>query len=468
MYGQISNTAGTNCGAPRRKADAPNDLACGPGATLAQSLIDHVVHVVYSTLEVTDSHVAKRTIGRAHGQHFGRDLNGSHDCDSLVARNFTRPFDAQHALVDKVHGLEQRLFFGRGTSQRIIAAEDGDIDTFHAGLLLGRAGQAHQYSVDALLGSKGGGTQAAGLFLADLQALPDRFAVGEMPRRFSAQLRLGGFSLAAQGLELAGMPARLFDRLLLRGLFARDLVAQGIALLFEAGDAGLQRDTVGLHPLDELHQLPDTGREGIEILQHGRYRKPSRIKLERGKEGKPSNKGKSGFSAGIGSITMQHLRLAGDKADMQVRNKQDFGAGVMFAVIGALASLGALKYDMGTARDMGPGYFPFWLGICLAVLGASIALRALSVRAPISKLDPTDWKTVAILLGSVALSAALLNILGIFLTVFILVLLSSMASHLFNWKVAAITGAGLAVFVWLAFIKALGLVFPLWPSVLSQ
>src|SRR5690606_17810755 len=191
--------------------------------------------------------------------------NGSHDCDSLVARNFTRPFDAQHALVDKVHGLEQRLFFGRGTSQRIIAAEDGDIDTFHAGLLLWRAGQAHQYSGDALLGSQGGGTQAAGLFLADLQALPDRFAVGEMPRRFSAQLRLGGFSLAARGLGLAGVPARLFDRLLLRGLFARDLVAQGIALLFEAGDAGLQRDTVGLHPLDELHQLPDTGREGIEI-----------------------------------------------------------------------------------------------------------------------------------------------------------------------------------------------------------
>jgi len=165
---------------------------------------------------------------------------------------------------------------------------------------------------------------------------------------------------------------------------------------------------------------------------------------------------------------MQHLRLAGDEADMQVRNKQDFGAGVMFAVIGALASLGSLKYDMGTARDMGPGYFPFWLGMCLAVLGASIALRALSARAPVSKLDPTDWKTVAILLGSVALSAALLNILGIFLTVFILVLLSSMASHLFSWKVAAITGAGLAVFVWLAFIKALGLVFPLWPSVLGQ
>src|SRR5690606_17797986 len=87
---------------------------------------------------------------------------------------------------------------------------------------------------------------------------------------------------------------------------------------------------------------------------------------------------------------------AGDDADMQVRNKQDFWAGIMFAVIGAFAALGSLRYSMGTARDMGPGYFPFWLGICLGVLGAIVALRSVSASAPISKLDPADWKTVAL------------------------------------------------------------------------
>lgn len=148
---------------------------------------------------------------------------------------------------------------------------------------------------------------------------------------------------------------------------------------------------------------------------------------------------------------------------MQVRNKQDFWAGIMFAAVGAFASIGSLKYSMGTARDMGPGYFPFWLGLCLAVLGAAIALRSVSARAPASRLDPADWKTVAILLGAVALAGVLLNVLGILLTVLVVVVLSSMASHLFNWKVALATGIGLAAFVWLAFIKALGLVFPLWP-----
>jgi len=149
---------------------------------------------------------------------------------------------------------------------------------------------------------------------------------------------------------------------------------------------------------------------------------------------------------------------------MQIRNKQDFWAGIMFTVVGAFAVTASLKYEMGTARDMGPGYFPFWLGMCLAVLGASVALRALSAKAPVTRIDPSDVRTVVILLGSVALTGVLLNILGILLTVVVLVLLSSMASHLFSLRVALITGLCLAGFVWLAFIKALGLVFPLWPT----
>lgn len=153
---------------------------------------------------------------------------------------------------------------------------------------------------------------------------------------------------------------------------------------------------------------------------------------------------------------------------MQIRNKQDFWAGLMFVAIGIFAAFGSLKYSMGTARDMGPGYFPFWLGACLAVLGAAIAIRALSAGAPVNKLDPSDPKTVVVLLGSVALAGVLLNTLGILLTVLMLVVLSSMASHLFSWKVAFITGIGLAAFVWLAFIKALGLVFPLWPPVFGS
>ena len=54
---------------------------------------------------------------------------------------------------------------------------------------------------------------------------------------------------------------------------------------------------------------------------------------------------------------------------MQIKNKQDFWSGVMFVVVGAAFALGATSYSMGTAARMGPGYFPFWLGVCLSLLG---------------------------------------------------------------------------------------------------
>lgn len=153
---------------------------------------------------------------------------------------------------------------------------------------------------------------------------------------------------------------------------------------------------------------------------------------------------------------------------MQLKNKQDFWSGIMFMCIGIGAAVGATQYSMGTSGRMGPGYFPFWLGICMGLLGATIALSAFSAKAEKIELEKFDWKISAIVIGSVALAGALLNYLGIYLSVFILVVLSSAASHVFSLKIAVATGVFLSIFVWLAFIKGLGLIFPLWPSFLSN
>ncbi|SHI23794.1 tripartite tricarboxylate transporter TctB family protein [Pollutimonas bauzanensis] len=153
---------------------------------------------------------------------------------------------------------------------------------------------------------------------------------------------------------------------------------------------------------------------------------------------------------------------------MQLRNKQDFWSGVMFVAIGAGFALGATNYSMGTAARMGPGYFPFWLGVCLAVLGAVVTLTALTPKAEETELEKFDWKIAIVVIGSVALCGTLLDFLGVYISVFLLVFISSMASHVFSWKVAAANGIFLVLFVWLAFIKGLGLIFPLWPTFLGN
>jgi hypothetical protein len=149
---------------------------------------------------------------------------------------------------------------------------------------------------------------------------------------------------------------------------------------------------------------------------------------------------------------------------MQLRNKQDFWSGAMFIALGLGFAWQATSYQMGTAARMGPGYFPFWLGIVLALLGAIVLMGSLMPKATETRVDRFDWRVVFLVIGSVVLYGVVLKFLGVYLSVFLLVVVSSLASHEFNWKVAVANGIFLVVFVYLAFIKGLGLIFPLWPS----
>lgn len=153
---------------------------------------------------------------------------------------------------------------------------------------------------------------------------------------------------------------------------------------------------------------------------------------------------------------------------MQLRNRQDFWSGVMFTAIGLGFAFQATQYSMGTSGRMGPGYFPFWLGICLAILGAVVALGALSPKATETTVEKFDFKILFIIIGSVVLFGVLLQPLGLYLSLFLLVLISSLASHEFSWRVSLANSVFLVVFCWIAFIKGLGLIFPLWPSFLGM
>ena len=68
---------------------------------------------------------------------------------------------------------------------------------------------------------------------------------------------------------------------------------------------------------------------------------------------------------------------------MQLRNKQDFWSGVMFIILGLAFAWKATSYSMGTAARMGPGYFPYWLGIIMAGIGAIVLLTSFSKKAEI-------------------------------------------------------------------------------------
>lgn len=152
---------------------------------------------------------------------------------------------------------------------------------------------------------------------------------------------------------------------------------------------------------------------------------------------------------------------------MRIRSQQNFWSGVMFIAIGLFFAILSLDYQMGTAAKMGPAYFPFWLGSIMAILGAIIGISALSPKATPTVVESFNFRSMLLVLGGVVLFGVVLRYLGVYVSAVLLVVVSSYASHEFNWKVALVNAICLTIFVHLVFVKGLGLIFPLWPAFLG-
>ena len=152
---------------------------------------------------------------------------------------------------------------------------------------------------------------------------------------------------------------------------------------------------------------------------------------------------------------------------MQLRNKQDFWSGVMFIALGSAFAWGATSYSMGTAARMGPGYFPFWLGVIMAALGLLILVTSMSPKAEEVDIDPFDFKILAIITASQLVFAATLRPLGLIISIVALVLVSSYASHEHRLKSSILNAIFLTILCYFSFVAGLKLVFPIWPAFLG-
>ena len=150
---------------------------------------------------------------------------------------------------------------------------------------------------------------------------------------------------------------------------------------------------------------------------------------------------------------------------MKIKSQRDFWSGLMFLAIGIGFAWGATNYNFGSSARPGPGYFPFGLGIILAVIGALVLFKALTLETeggdPIGKIA---WKPLCVVLGSVAIFGLLLPLIGMILTLPILIVIAALAGDEFHLGEALINAAILTVGSWAVFIKGLGLVIPLWPA----
>ena len=162
---------------------------------------------------------------------------------------------------------------------------------------------------------------------------------------------------------------------------------------------------------------------------------------------------------------------------MAIASQKDFVSGLMFMAVGGAFAWGAVDYEIGEAARMGPGYFPFALGILLVILGALVTVNALKGGPPGGdKIGALAWRPLVFILGANLLFGALLvgvpslglPAFGLIVAIFGLVIMAGYARQGAKLKDSLILAAVLAVGSWLAFVKLLNLQFPVLPWFLSN
>jgi hypothetical protein len=148
---------------------------------------------------------------------------------------------------------------------------------------------------------------------------------------------------------------------------------------------------------------------------------------------------------------------------------KDLIGGALLVAVGIGVLTHSVAYRIGTLVQMGPGFFPFFLGLILALVGCGIAIQGyLSVQAVAisdkhaskQKLRP-EWKAwLLICLGMVGF-VVLTKYLGLVAGTFAVVFVSALGDRDNNLKSAILLALTMDVIAVVVFWWALQIQLPL-------
>ena len=114
---------------------------------------------------------------------------------------------------------------------------------------------------------------------------------------------------------------------------------------------------------------------------------------------------------------------------MKIKSQRDFYAGLLLILVGAAFAIGATNYNFGSAMRPGPGYFPFGLGIILAILGMVVFVTSFNRRCtdgdPIGHIP---WRPLLCIVGAILFFGAGVTRLGFVISFPLAIVLTSYAS----------------------------------------
>lgn len=148
---------------------------------------------------------------------------------------------------------------------------------------------------------------------------------------------------------------------------------------------------------------------------------------------------------------------------MSARDYRDIVGGAGLFALGAFAAIHTASYlRIGTLTRMGPGMFPFALGVILLVLGLAILIPALLRRGAMPQVDVRPMITVLL---SMLVFAVLVRPFGMVPAIVALTVISSRADNKLSPAGIAAVAGSLSVASVLIFRVGLGVPLPIfaWP-----
>lgn len=146
---------------------------------------------------------------------------------------------------------------------------------------------------------------------------------------------------------------------------------------------------------------------------------------------------------------------------MLKRDLRDILAGIFVCIAGLFFALAGSNYNFGSAARMGPGYMPVVLGWVLFILGLLIMIPAFFRQG---ERIQVHWDSLLASTASLIAFAFTLNILGVFLSTIIAVLIASTPKRM-HFGIRGVIAIAIAVITSLIFIAGLDMTVTLFPEI---
>jgi hypothetical protein len=154
------------------------------------------------------------------------------------------------------------------------------------------------------------------------------------------------------------------------------------------------------------------------------------------------------------------LECPGGGLMLKVKSPQDLGAGVLFLLFGCAGLVLGRELDFGTARSMGPGYFPMLISGLIILIGLVVTARSFSIEGP--AIERLQFRPIVVLLVSLAIFSLLIREVGVVITSIVMMVAAAYARPKVAIVETLIFAVCVAAFVALVFVYGLNQPMPLW------